>query len=154
MMWLVVFFLATMLLAAGTLLDGELHVGRALVGKEMVQKESIAVTSTGWTPWSRLLDNNHTSRSANTVYPEQTIHPKLRPSSPTSVSKDKHGLYIIDPLEEKKLCFHPITMLIKEAQRKAELMDAKIQSIQSFEDAVNDYRRAFGIDPPRGFKHW
>jgi hypothetical protein len=156
LMWLVLFFLATLLLAAGTLLDGGLHVGRrALVGQEMEKRETSRSPSTGWTPWSQSpVGKNETARPANIVFPEQSIHPKLRPVSRTAVPRDRHGLHIIDSHEEKKLSVHPITTLIKEAERKAEQMDARVDSIQTFEDAVDDYRRAFGMEPPRGFKKW
>lgn len=160
MTWLIVFFLATLLLAAGTLLDGEWHVGRRAETKvETVKNDTSATSSTAWTPWSlfNFTDvnvNQSSARFGNEVWPEPSIHPKLRPVSPTAVPRDRHGLYIIDPFHEKKLSEHPLTTLIKAAERKAAEVDARIQSIQSFEDAVDDYHRAFGMDPPRGFKKW
>ncbi|KAJ9104003.1 hypothetical protein QFC21_002466 [Naganishia friedmannii] len=40
------------------------------------------------------------------------------------------------------------------AEEKARQIEAKIQSIESYADAVEDYRNAFGMEPPRGFERW
>lgn len=156
--WLIVFFLATLLLAAGTLFDGRWHVGRVGTEVEMVKNGSNA-TSSARTPWSffTFTDINITQGSARSrvdVWPEPSLHPKLRPVSSTAVARDRHGLYIADPLHEKKLSEHPITTLIRAAERKAAEVHTRIHSIQSFEDSVEDYRRAFGMNPPRGFSKW
>jgi hypothetical protein len=156
--WLIVFFLATLLLAAGTLLDGQWHVGRAGTRVEMVKNDT-NTSSSAWTPWSFFVftDINITQSSARScanVWPEPSLHPKLRPVSSTAVARDRHGLYITDPLHERTLSEHPITTLIRAAERKAAEVDARIKSVQSFEDSVENYRRAFGMDPPRGFRKW
>lgn len=49
---------------------------------------------------------------------------------------------------------HPIEELIERGKRKAEEVEKSIKAVRSFSRAVEDYKRAFGMDPPEGFHEW
>lgn len=57
-------------------------------------------------------------------------------------------------VDEGKMTVHPIRELIERAHMLYEEQQRKIQSIRTLEDAVEDYKRAFKMDPPRGFDTW
>lgn len=77
------------------------------------------------------------------------VIPALRRSG---LSFDKRvGLAKVD---KSKLTVHPIRQLIERAQMLYDEQQMKIASIRTLEDAVEDYRQAFDMDPPRGFDTW
>jgi beta-1,2-xylosyltransferase len=49
---------------------------------------------------------------------------------------------------------HPILELIERAKRLASELEAKRHQVTSLQDAVDDYRRSFGMMPPEGFEDW
>ena len=67
------------------------------------------------------------------------------------IYEQRIGLAKVDP---QRLGKHPIRELMERAERQLEAQNAKIASVTSLEDAVEDYKQAFGMDPPRGFDTW
>jgi hypothetical protein len=57
-------------------------------------------------------------------------------------------------VDKHKLTTHPIRQLIERAQELHDEQQMKIASIRTIEDAVEDYREAYGMEPPRGFDVW
>jgi len=49
---------------------------------------------------------------------------------------------------------HPIKTLIKQAEGKAEELARLKASVDNLDDAVSNYRQAFGMEPPEGFEKW
>lgn len=49
---------------------------------------------------------------------------------------------------------HPIAQLMEQAEEKAVEMRDLRESIRTLEDAVANYKDAFGLDPPEGFERW
>jgi hypothetical protein len=49
---------------------------------------------------------------------------------------------------------HPIEDLLARGRDRAAALEAKKRGIQTFEDAVRDYREEFGMEPPEGFDQW
>jgi hypothetical protein len=49
---------------------------------------------------------------------------------------------------------HPIKTLIRQAEDTAEEMAKLKTSVDSLDDAVANYRQAFGMEPPEGFEKW
>jgi hypothetical protein len=49
---------------------------------------------------------------------------------------------------------HPIELLMKRGEWLHARQEAKINSIQTIEDAVFDYEEAYRMPPPKGFEHW
>jgi hypothetical protein len=153
--WLIGFFVASLLLAGATLVDLDgvsgLEAGSVLqMGGRMVTRDSWS----GWTVFTSPLENKTQSTDEMIVRAKGSIHPKLRTVSSPSIKRDKHGLRVVPLAQEKKLSEHPITTLIREVEKKAEQLEAKIGGIKTFEDAVAEYRETFGMDPPRGFRNW
>lgn len=64
---------------------------------------------------------------------------------------ERLGLASVD---QSSMTTHPVRALMDRAERLHEEQQVKIASIKSLEDAVEDYRQAFGMDPPRGFDTW
>lgn len=61
------------------------------------------------------------------------------------------GLATVD---KSRLTTHPVRALMERAEGLYEEQQKRIAAIETLEDAVEDYRRAFGMDPPRGFDTW
>jgi hypothetical protein len=76
-----------------------------------------------------------------------TIH---RPSSVFSSTFSG----IVTVRNDGLLSHHPILDLIEQGCRSAARVEAVRQSVQSLEDAVEDYQMAFDMDPPEGFDAW
>lgn len=156
--WLVFFFVTTLLLAGATLIDGDVFRGsRAGRVGVALTSDGNATTGNGWKSWSPFtspLEKATEQSTRQATHAAQPIHPKLRPVSPASIPRDKHGLLVLPLDQEKKLREHPIATLIPQAEKKADQLDAKIRGIRKLEDAVADYRDAFGMEPPRGFQKW
>nr|XP_019013499.1 uncharacterized protein I206_01567 [Kwoniella pini CBS 10737]OCF52280.1 hypothetical protein I206_01567 [Kwoniella pini CBS 10737] len=70
----------------------------------------------------------------------------------SGISIDHKGLVYLDKEAENDL--HPIKKLIERGKELAEKQKSKIESIQSIEDAVDDYVDTFSMKPPKGFDHW
>jgi hypothetical protein len=49
---------------------------------------------------------------------------------------------------------HPIAQLVEQAGGKASEMRELRESIRTLEDAVANYKKTFGLDPPEGFDRW
>jgi hypothetical protein len=49
---------------------------------------------------------------------------------------------------------HPIAQLIEQAEGRASEMRELRESIRTLEDAVANYKEAFGLNPPEGFDRW
>lgn len=49
---------------------------------------------------------------------------------------------------------HPIDEMMARGRQKAEELERKKQGVRTFHAAVLDYRAAFGMDPPEGFREW
>jgi hypothetical protein len=49
---------------------------------------------------------------------------------------------------------HPILHLIDTARVRKDEIEFKKRQVDSLEAAVEDYRAAFGLDPPQGFDEW
>jgi hypothetical protein len=63
------------------------------------------------------------------------------PSPASLLSRPKHGVII-----------HPIPKLMAEAQAKyKQLLNSQSKSLSQ---AVGEYRRRYGRNPPKGFDHW
>jgi hypothetical protein len=155
--WLVGFFVTTLLLAGATLvdLDGVSGVREGGFGVTEIESAS-GIVGDGWKNWSLFtspLENKTESNRSNTRR-KGSLHPTLRSVSSSSIQRDNHGLRSFPLAQEKKLSEHPITTVIRDAEKKAEQLEAKIGGIKTFEDAVADYRETFGMDPPRGFRNW
>jgi hypothetical protein len=70
---------------------------------------------------------------------------------PTTLSSaDKRGLVTYEPTSKR----HPIELLIENAKIQAQQLQARINSIETLEDAVADYKDAYGMTPPKGFNQW
>lgn len=156
--WLIFFFVATFLMAGATLIDRDVfrgaRTGRTAVG--LASDKGVVAENRwkSWSPFTSPLGNTSEANPNSTIHASQSIHPKLRPASASLISRDRHGLRVIPLDQETKLREHPIATLIREAGKKADQLDAKIRSIRTFEDAEADYRTAFGMEPPRGFRRW
>ncbi len=49
---------------------------------------------------------------------------------------------------------HPILQLVDEARVRKDQIEFKKSQVDSLDAAVEDYRAAFGLDPPEGFDEW
>ncbi|GAA5897242.1 hypothetical protein JCM8208_003767 [Rhodotorula glutinis] len=75
---------------------------------------------------------------------KQVVHP-LRPEDLPPVGTDSRL-----PLEEGKP--HPIPAMMKRAKKQWE--DLKARQSSTFAEAVNEYKRRHGRNPPKGFDKW
>lgn len=72
-----------------------------------------------------------------------------------SSAPNHHGLlYIPSNMSLSELTEHPITTLIGRAEKMAEVLEDKIKSIRTLDDAVSDYVERWGRQPPAGFEKW
>lgn len=73
------------------------------------------------------------------------------PSYGDSLEIDSHGLvtWVSGTTDE-----HPIKRLIARGAKVAQEIEGRRQEVQSLEDAVDDYERAFKMRPPIGFDSW
>ncbi len=102
--------------------------------------------------FTRTTDSLLASRQKRIKPDEEEYH--LPPSIHLGTDLNTHGLWTISPSEISKLKQHPITTLISEARLKASSIEAKIERIQSLEQAITDYEQSFGLPPPLGFEQW
>ena len=65
---------------------------------------------------------------------------------------DTAGLAYLDVVSQRGE--HPILRLIARGRRLAAELEEKQGRILSLQDAVNDYKEAFGMMPPEGFEGW
>ena len=94
--------------------------------------------------------HTYISTSGSTLY-EDTYN-RFAPSlSGGLVYHERVGLAKVD---RSNLGMHPVRELMERAERLHAQQQEKIASISSLEDAVEDYREAFGMEPPRGFDTW
>lgn len=49
---------------------------------------------------------------------------------------------------------HPIEELIERGKERFEALERKKEGIKTLGDAVEDYRREYGMEPPEGFDTW
>lgn len=156
--WLIFFFVTTFLMAGATLIDRDVFRGartaRAAVHLASDKRVVAENKWKSWSPFTSPLGNTTNTFPQSTSHAPQSIHPRLRSASSSSIPRNKHGLRVLPLDQEPKLREHPIAILIREAEKKADRLDAKIRSIRTLEDAEADYRAAFGMDPPRGFRRW
>ncbi|GHJ84047.1 hypothetical protein NliqN6_0449 [Naganishia liquefaciens] len=156
--WLMLVFVVSFLMAGATLIDRDVFHGSTSgpAAVTAMRNSSIAVEKTwkSWSPFTFTLENTTETHPRSTIHTLQSIHPKLRPTSSSSIPRDKHGLRVLTLDQEFKAREHPIATLIREAEKKADQLDAKISSIRTLSDAEADYRSAFGMEPPRGFRKW
>lgn len=86
-------------------------------------------------------------RSSHGVYKRAPLPSEVMKAK-TSDHKMSRGLLLVEP--ESKI--HPIYQLIKEAR---ENWDAKIaRQSKTLEQAVNEYKRRYHRNPPKGFDKW
>lgn len=78
------------------------------------------------------------------------VDPRLLSSAP-----NQRGLLRIPSnMSLTELSEHPITTLIHRAEKMAEALEDKINSIKTLDDAVSDYVERWGMQPPAGFDKW
>lgn len=72
--------------------------------------------------------------------------------SPTVFSSKTSGIVTVST--DKALARHPIIELIEEGRKRYHEIQRIKEGVQSLNDAVKDYQRAFNMDPPEGFDTW
>ncbi|KAK4683682.1 hypothetical protein P7C73_g6549, partial [Tremellales sp. Uapishka_1] len=78
-----------------------------------------------------------------------SYHPSTHSSS-DDITIDSRGLTAFKDGDDK----HPIELLIERAKVQERAMEGRIEEIASLEDAVDDYMRGWGMQPPKGFDKW
>jgi hypothetical protein len=94
--------------------------------------------------------HTYISTSGSTLYADTYNRFAPSPSSGL-IFHERVGLAKVD---RSHLGMHPVRELMERAERLHAQQQQKIASIASLEDAVEDYREAFGMEPPRGFETW
>lgn len=83
-----------------------------------------------------------------THHPMQTLNDDyLSPD----IDFDERGFLTYDPEKHKK---HPVELLIERGKRMFAAMEERIAKVNTIHAAVEDYKAAYGMAPPRGFDHW
>lgn len=67
------------------------------------------------------------------------------------IDYDERGIMTFDPANHTK---HPVELLIERGRRMAAAIEARAAKVNSIAAAVDDYEKAYGMPPPRGFDAW
>ena len=76
---------------------------------------------------------------------------KKEPVTEDGISIDERGLTAYVEGKSKK---HPIEALIERGRRLAKAQEAQIREVMSLSDSAEEYEKAFGLKPPKGYDAW